>query len=1060
MADIAINPVTRRVQFTGNTGTGPFAFTFNILTDADIAVYKNTTLLSLTSHYTIATNANGTGSVTLQSGQALISSDVLTIIGGRNLERTTDFVTAGDLLASSLNEQLDSLVIMTQQLDEKLTRSVKVNPGDVFTDLEMPLKDARKGTVLGFNATTGDPEPGPTIADVSTLTAITADISTLADIEDGTDATDAIQTVAGISSNVSTVAGVSSAVSTVAGISSNVTAVAGDATDIGVVAGKAAEIGRLGTAQAVADLDILATTDAVSDMNTLAAISSNISTVAGISANVTSVAGVASLITSDFVADLNTLATTDIVSDLNTLATADIVSDLNTLATSDIVSDLNTLATADIVSDLNTLATTDIVSDLNTLATTDIVTDLNLLATSAIVEDLNLLATSTVIADMATLAGAGANPNISSLGVSGTVTAGGLTVDGAASITTGDNTAQLTLISTDADANDGPLLVLNRNSSSPVDNDKVGQIQFLGEDDASNSTIFGSIVNQIKDASNGSEDGRMSFNLISAGSDRTFFNLTHDGTQAEVVVNEDSQDIDFRVESDGNTHMLFVDAGADHVNIGTGSDRGGVLNVYGTGTPIAVIESEADGTVLSLRTTDSDANAGPNLELYRNATGTAGDNLGSILIKGTDASAQDQVYFSIGTQISAAGNGVEASTVFIKNAQGGALRERITIGTSAIVINQEGLDTDFRVESDNNSGMLVVDAAADQVRMGNASASTPSSVASLVARTGVTTDYSGSLTMSYQAGTYTDYYKGMTGINPSTSGARGLHIFNHDNDSDGGISFWSGRPTVGTPVLMAQFGPNNVIFNDNSADRDFRVESNNNVNALFLDAGSDRVCIGNNDGNVQGFSFQNLHVASNYAWFGHNASNTNEPILYINRQNNDGSLVKFYQATSEEGSISVSGSTVSFNGFSGRHESSGIPTNTAKGTVVSTIDALDVYPNTQLDPKTGEPQANPKAGQTRADHAKVEISSSEGDTCVYGVVSEFDSNGKVIVTSVGIGSVRVTGACSKGDLLESNGDGTAKVQSDDIVRSKTLGKVTIGNSDTGVKLVSCVMYCG
>ena len=43
---------------------------------------------------------------------------------------------------------------------------------------------------------------------------------------------------------------------------------------------------------------------------------------------------------------------------------------------------------------------------------------------------------------------------------------------------------------------------------------------------------------------------------------------------------------------------------------------------------------------------------------------------------------------------------------------------------------------------------------------------------------------------------------------------------------------------------------------------------------------------------------------------------------------------------------------------------------------------------------------------------------------------------------------------------ESNGDGTAKVQSDDIVKSSTIGKVTIGNSSTGVKLVSCVLYCG
>jgi chemotaxis protein histidine kinase CheA len=165
MSDIAINPVTRRVQFTGNTGTGPFAFTFNILAEGDIAVYKNTTLLTLTADYTVTINANGTGSVTL--GSAVIASDVLTIIGGRLLERTTDFVTAGDLLASSLNEQLDSNVIMAQQLDEKLSRGLFVNPGDVFTDLELPLKDDRKGKTLSFNETSGDPEPGPTASEIS-----------------------------------------------------------------------------------------------------------------------------------------------------------------------------------------------------------------------------------------------------------------------------------------------------------------------------------------------------------------------------------------------------------------------------------------------------------------------------------------------------------------------------------------------------------------------------------------------------------------------------------------------------------------------------------------------------------------------------------------------------------------------------------------------------------------------------------------------------------------------------------------------------------------------------
>ena len=247
MSDIIINPVTRRVQFTGNTGTGPFAFSFNILTNTDIAVYKNTTLLTLTANYTVSINANGTGSVTL--GSALISSDVLTIIGGRELSRTTDFVTAGDLLASSLNEQLDSNVIMTQQLDEKLGRGLFVNPGDVFTDLELPLKDDRKGKVLGFNATSGDPEPGPEIADVDSLANISADIKTLADIQDGTVATNAITNVNTIRANVTTVSGISGNVTTVAGNTTNINTVSSNLSGsdtIGTVAGSIGNVNLTG----------------------------------------------------------------------------------------------------------------------------------------------------------------------------------------------------------------------------------------------------------------------------------------------------------------------------------------------------------------------------------------------------------------------------------------------------------------------------------------------------------------------------------------------------------------------------------------------------------------------------------------------------------------------------------------------------------------------------------------------------------------------------------------------------------------------------------------------
>ena len=149
MADIAINPVTRRVQFTGNTGTGPFAFTFNILQASDIVVYKNNTLLTLTTDYSVTINANGTGSITLVS--SLSASDVLIIVGGRELSRTTDFVTSGDLLAASLNEQLDSNVIMSQQLDERVSRAIRSQPGDELKDLYLPLKADRADKLLSFD---------------------------------------------------------------------------------------------------------------------------------------------------------------------------------------------------------------------------------------------------------------------------------------------------------------------------------------------------------------------------------------------------------------------------------------------------------------------------------------------------------------------------------------------------------------------------------------------------------------------------------------------------------------------------------------------------------------------------------------------------------------------------------------------------------------------------------------------------------------------------------------------------------------------------------------------
>jgi hypothetical protein len=236
--------------------------------------------------------------------------------------------------------------------------------------------------------------------------------------------------------------------------------------------------------------------------------------------------------------------------------------------------------------------------------------------------------------------------------------------------------------------------------------------------------------------------------------------------------------------------------------------------------------------------------------------------------------------------------------------------------------------------------------------------------------------------------------------------------------------------------------------------RDFKLENDGGEFTLeYGESGTTRPAFKYDTGNRMLFQTGSYDITTKGVVIDENGrimaitSDNVEPLL-LNRQDSDGVLIEFRQANSVEGDISVSGATVTLNGFAGAHESSGISTDSPIGTVVSTIDELDTR---EIDGVT----------QTINNHPKIKVSDVVGDSRIYGVVGNYNpKTGKPQITAVGIGSVLVTGPCNGGDLLESNGDGTARVQSDDIIRSKTIGKVTVGDSNSGVKLVSCVLYCG
>jgi hypothetical protein len=189
---------------------------------------------------------------------------------------------------------------------------------------------------------------------------------------------------------------------------------------------------------------------------------------------------------------------------------------------------------------------------------------------------------------------------------------------------------------------------------------------------------------------------------------------------AIVTFNEDSADIDFRVESNGNTHMLFVDGGNDHINIGGSSDLGGMFNVAGNG----VFQNDDQTDTLSLVNTDADANVGPRLKFARNSASPAvNDYTGDIRFEGKDDAGNDFVAAQIRTQITGVTNGSEEGKFWIETMKAGTARQRISIAGAETILNEDSVDIDFRVESQSETHMLFVDAANDALCIGDSNLS-------------------------------------------------------------------------------------------------------------------------------------------------------------------------------------------------------------------------------------------------------------------------------------------------------------------------------------------------
>ena len=254
--------------------------------------------------------------------------------------------------------------------------------------------------------------------------------------------------------------------------------------------------------------------------------------------------------------------------------------------------------------------------------------------------------------------------------------------------------------------------------------------------------------------------------------------------------------------------------------------------------------------------------------------------------------------------------------------------------------------------------------------------------------------------------------------------------------------------------------PSETVFNEGSIDVDFRVETNAESNALLVDAGNENInfftssAISTGANSGTGVTIQNNGRLSVQADDGVDSSAV--PLRIGRLSHDDGDTIVLFSTNGDaRGSVSVSGGTVSFNAFMGSHITQAVPSDTLEGTVLESTGEL-------IDSKQEDYEGYVQ--QKRL--TKCKVSDTEDANNVYGVFQTESKSGVQYASALGSFFVRVhkDETVRLGDLLSSKGDGTAKVQSDDIIRSRTIGKVTslikkTTHSD-GSYLLPCVLYCG
>jgi len=168
--------VTKLITRNDYTVTGAtqaaFDYKFLVLEKSDIVVYVNG-VVAPTANYSVSPLGDPVGGTVTFTVGIPVSANTVSLVLEMPLDRTTNYQNSGDFLASTVNADFDKIYVGAIQNENFIDRGIRLqnveptpNNGAPLT-MDLPLKAARLGRLLGFDTVHGVPIMGPLITDVT-----------------------------------------------------------------------------------------------------------------------------------------------------------------------------------------------------------------------------------------------------------------------------------------------------------------------------------------------------------------------------------------------------------------------------------------------------------------------------------------------------------------------------------------------------------------------------------------------------------------------------------------------------------------------------------------------------------------------------------------------------------------------------------------------------------------------------------------------------------------------------------------------------------------------------